>query len=106
VSACLDARRALEREITSAESALRAQVAQLAAHHRSVRGKGAAPPETIPDRLVSFEGFLDIEIPPFVHPPDCTDRKARLEAAKSAALNRLSQLFHQAFETENPGGFP
>ena len=100
VKACLDAKRTVEHEARAAESGLRAELAQIAAHHYAVRGQSPHASETIPDELVSFERFLDIDLPAFAHPPEASDRKAKLAEARSEALGRLSTVFQQTFEAE------
>ncbi|MEN8129335.1 MAG: hypothetical protein ABFS45_03900 [Pseudomonadota bacterium] len=100
VTASQEARRTLERKVRTAESGLRARIAQLAGYHSAVRGKEAPAPEAIPDHLVSFEEYLDVvEIPAFAHPPDVSASKARLAKARAEAQGRLSNEFQTLFQT-------
>ena len=100
VRRCLKARRELEQETRCAENILRTRVAQLAGHHRIVRGQPAPEPASLPMQLVSFENYLDIEIPAFANPPDAGDGKARLAEARADALRRLKAMFEPFLSTQ------
>lgn len=92
----LKSARALERTIARAESQLRAQIAQVAHHHRAARGcPSPAIPETALEPLTSFEHYRAHEPPVFLPVPDYASAKARLADAKTAALERLTALFER-----------
>ncbi|MCU7805672.1 MAG: hypothetical protein KZQ96_21000 [Candidatus Thiodiazotropha sp. (ex Lucinoma borealis)] len=101
VGDCLKAHRRLQRSVGEAETVLRLQVAQLATHHRGVRGRKSTVTSHSLGQLVSFEGFLGTELPPFLHVPSSNEAKAPLAQAKAQALSRLSQLYDRILQTEH-----
>lgn len=89
--------RALDCKIKKAESDLRAQVAQVAHHHRAARD-GYSPP--IPDgaleSLTRFDSYRINDPVAFLPAPDFSAARARLEDAKAEALERLTSIYERA----------
>ena len=100
VGASADAQRKLERAISTAESELRMEVAQLASAHRSTRGRKSSATEQALDHLVRFEGYLDTPLPVYATGGPDKSAQTRLSKCKSDALSRLSILFQNALETK------
>ncbi|RLJ20765.1 hypothetical protein DJ030_06390 [bacterium endosymbiont of Escarpia laminata] len=101
IADCLTNRRALVHAIGKAESKLRVKITRIAGQHRATRGDKTPLSTAALDALCSFQHFLeDSDAPPFYHPPERQAVKRQLEADKSRALVRLSELFEQSLKTD------
>ena len=99
VGLCLEARRKLVRAVSAAESELRMQVAQLSTHHQAARGRKNTVTERSLDQIISFNVFLQDELPTYVQPVHQYAQKTQLANAKSAALKQLSDALQNHPET-------
>ncbi|MBV1928172.1 MAG: hypothetical protein KUG81_01495 [Gammaproteobacteria bacterium] len=102
VSSCQEARRNLEQSVRDAETNCRGELAELITTYRCISGEDQEIPIESLQRMVSFDKYLDIEIPAFCSPPEIVSQKSELLLEKNRAVNRLTTLFQSA--TKPAGG--
>lgn len=101
VSSCQEARRNLEQSVRDAETNCRGEIAELITTYRCISGEEQEVPIETLKQMVSFERYLDIEIPAFRSSPETGSHKSELLLEKNRAVNRLTTLFQNA---TNPAG--
>ena len=101
VRRCIDGYRELERTVAKAENALITDVCLMAGAHRAARGVKAKTTQTTLTRLVDFQGYLDIDLPAFLHAPDHQTASAPMIEAKAEALSRLAQTYERVLQSRN-----
>lgn len=104
VSSCQEARRNLEQSVRDAETNCRGELAELITTYRCISGEDQEVPIESLQRMVSFERYLEIDIPAFRSPPEIGSHKSELLIEKNRAVNRLTTLFQNA--TKPAGGKP
>lgn len=102
VSSCLDARRQLEQSVRDAETHCRGELAELITTYRCIAGEEQEVPIEALHQMVSFEKYLDVEIPAFRSLPEMASHKSELLLEKNRAVNRLTCIFQTA--TSPAGG--
>lgn len=101
VKACVDARHDLGHAVGKAESEVRMQIAQMVNHHRGARGRRTPIAESALGHLVSFQSFLNCDLPAYLPTPETSPRKAQLVEAKSDALKRLNAILQRTYESNS-----
>ncbi len=100
----LKAVRALDCSVSRSESQLRAEVAQVAHHHRAARDGYSPPiPDSSLESVTRFDSYRISDPVVFLAASDFSAPKARLADARAAALKRLTVLFDQASTSDNNG---
>ncbi|MEZ5492356.1 MAG: hypothetical protein R3F50_18895 [Gammaproteobacteria bacterium] len=102
VSSCQEARRQLELSVSDAETLCRGELAELITTYRSIAGEDQEVPIEALRQMVSFEKYLDVDIPAFRSPPEVSAHKSELLLEKNRAVNRLTSIFEKA--TSSVGG--
>ena len=96
VSACHEVRRQLERAISDAETLCRGKIAELITAYGCIAGKEQDIPTGTLKQMVSFEKYLDVEIPSYQALPEPSAFKSELLLEKNQAVKRLSAIFQNA----------
>ena len=96
VSACQEARRTLEQSVREAETACRGELAELITTYGCISGNEQDVPMETLQQMVSFDKYLDIEIPAYRAPPETGALKSDLLVEKNRAIRRLTQIFQSA----------
>lgn len=99
VSGCQESRRQLEQSVRDAEIHCRGELAELITTYRCIAGEDQEVPIETLQRMVSFEKYLDVEIPAFRSPPEIASHKSELLLEKNRAVNRLTNIFQNATHT-------
>ena len=98
----MDARRQLEQSVRDAETHCRGELAELITTYRCIAGEEQEVPIETLHQMVSFEKYLDVDIPAFRSLPELASRKSELLLEKNRAVNRLTSIFQTA--TSPAGG--
>lgn len=96
VSACHEARRHLEQSVRDAEVVCRGKLAELITAYCCISGEEQSIPVDDLKRMVSFEKYLDIEIPAYRFVPEANTFKSDLLLEKNQAVKRLAGIFQSA----------
>lgn len=99
VSSCQDARRGLEKTVRDAETECRGELAELVTTYRCISGNDQGISSETLENMVSFDKYLDLEIPAFRSPPDVGSLKSELLLERKLAVNRLTEIFKIATQT-------
>ncbi len=99
VTSCQESRRQLEQSVREAETHCRGELAELITSYRCIAGEDQEVPIEMLQRMVSFEKYLDVEIPAFRSPPEIASHKSELLLEKNQAVNRLTSIFQNATHT-------
>lgn len=98
VDSCLKARRQLERAVSEAESRCRSVLAEQITTYDCISGKEQLIPPDALRQMVSFERYLDVEIPVFLAVPDDQAFLSELMREKSKAVRRLAEIYQNAID--------
>ncbi len=97
VSACHEARRKLEQVVRQYETECRGKIAELITTYGCISGEEQLVPPDALQQMVSFEKYLDVEIPAFRSSPAVGEHLADLQLEKNRAVYRLTSLYQNAF---------
>lgn len=100
VSSCFEARRQLERSVSQAESKCRAKLAEQITAYNCISGKEQNIPADALKQMVSFENYLDMEIPVFQSVPEDNTFQPELMFEKNKAVKRLASIFQNAIDQQ------
>lgn len=101
VSACHEARRQLEQTVRDSETQCRGKLAELITAYGCISGEEQSIPVDALKCMVSFEKYLDVEIPAYRSVPEDNSYKSELLLEKNQAVKRLAEIFQNAI---NPQG--
>jgi len=96
VSACHEAKRHLEQAVRDAEATCRGKLAELITAYSCISGEEQSIPVDALKRMVSFEKYLDVELPAFRSAPETNTFKSDLLLEKNQAVKRLAEIFQSA----------
>lgn len=102
VSACHEARNQLEQTVRDAETHCKGELAELSSSYCCISSESQEVPADIWQQMMSFEKYLDIEVPAFHSLPDISSFKSELLLEKNRAVERLATIFKNA--TQASGG--
>ncbi len=102
VSACHEAWNQLEQTVRDAETHCRGELAELTTSYCCISSESQEVPADILQQMMSFEKYLDVQIPAFHSLPEITSFKSELLLEKTQAVKRLATIFKNA--TQSPGG--
>ena len=96
VADCHAGKRQLEQTIQESESQCRGKLAEIITAYGCISGKEQSIPVETLKRMVSFEKYLDVEIPAYRAVPDISSFKPDLLLEKNQAVKRLAEIFQSA----------
>lgn len=96
VSACHDAKRHLEQSVRDAEASCRGKLAELITAYSCISGEEQSIPVDALKRMVTFEKYLDFELPAYRSAPETNTFKSDLLLEKNQAVKRLAEIFQSA----------
>lgn len=96
VAACHNAKRKLERAVRDAETKCRGKIAELVTSYSCISGEEQSIPIEKLNQMVSFEKYLNVELPSFQPEPEITALKSNLLLEKNQAIKRLTSLFERS----------
>ncbi|MCG8380707.1 MAG: hypothetical protein MJA28_00605 [Gammaproteobacteria bacterium] len=99
VSACHEAKRHLDESAKEAENQCRGKLAELITSYNCISGEDQDIPMDALYRMVSFEKYLDFEIPAFRACPEARAFHSELLIEKNQAVKRLSLIFNDVLNT-------
>lgn len=96
VSACYEAKMRLDQSVRSAEAICRGKLAELITAYSCISGEEQSIPVDTLKSMVSFEKYLDFELPAFRFIPEASIFKSDLLHQKNQAVKRLAEIFQSA----------
>ena len=96
VSACYEAKMHLDQSVRNAEAICRGKLAELITAYSCISGEEQSIPVDTLKRMVSFEKYLDFELPAFRFIPEASIFKSDLLHQKNQAVKRLAEIFQSA----------
>ncbi len=86
----------LDQSVKDAEAICRGKLAELITAYSCISGEEQSIPVDTLKRMVSFEKYLDFELPTFRFIPEASIFKSDLLHQKNQAVKRLAEIFQSA----------
>lgn len=96
VTDCHADKRQLEKTIRDTELRCRGKFAEIVTAYGCISGKEQSIPVETLNRMVSFDKYLDVELPAYRSAPETNTLKSDLLLEKNQAVKRLAEIFQSA----------